>query len=184
MEQEKQQEKNIRIAIVSDTHDHWPVVLDSIRQCIHDEGKIDYLMFLGDYAADGRQLEQALKIPAYVVRGNCDGFSGEQEEQLIELGGWSFFICHGHRYDVKRNLQNIYYRGMELGVDFVLYGHTHQAEYQEEDAEKGQITLINPGAVDNLHLRFDAASWGLLTLSEKKSENFFKKYEKRACQTL
>lgn len=169
----------MRIAIVSDTHGNWQVAAEAIRETIRKEGAIDCLMFLGDYAGDGRQLEKALQIPAYIVRGNCDGFCDETEEQVIELGEWRFLICHGHRYQVKQTLQHMYYRGLELQVDFVLYGHTHQAVYEEDD-----VTLINPGAVSDMNLRFDTASWGLLTLSEKKSENFFRKYEKRACQNL
>ncbi len=164
----------MRIAIVSDTHGNWPLVAEAIRA----EGKIDYLMFLGDYASDGRQLEKALQIPAFVVRGNCDDVFEEPEEQCIELGEWRFLICHGHRYQVKQTLQSIYYHGLEQQVDFVLYGHTHQAFYGEE----GDITLINPGAIDKRKLLSDTASWGLLTVSDKKSENIFKKYEKKTCQ--
>ena len=113
------------------------------------------------------------------MRGNCDGFSNEAEEQVFELGGWRFFICHGHRYQVKSTYQPVYYRGLELGADFVLFGHTHQAMYEE-----GDVTLINPGSVSSFNLRFDSASWGLLTLSEKKSENFLRKYEKKTCQNI
>ena len=165
----------MKIVIVSDTHGNWPVAAEAIRA----EGSIDYLIFLGDYASDGRQLEKALQVPSFIVRGNCDTFSDELEEQLIELGEWRFFICHGHRYNVKQTLQPLYYRGLELQADFVLYGHTHQAVYEE-----GEVTLINPGAVCGVNLRMDNASWGLLTLSEKKSENIFRKYEKKTCQNL
>lgn len=171
--------KQLRIAIVSDTHDNWKVALESIKENIRAEGAIDYLVMLGDYASDGRMLEKELEIPAYIVRGNCDGFSGEAEEQVFELGGWRFFICHGHRYQVKSTYQSVYYRGQELAADFVLFGHTHQAMYEE-----GEVTLINPGAVSDWNLRFNSASWGLLTLSEKKSEKFFRKYEKKTCQNI
>ena len=42
----------MRLAIVSDTHDNWPLVVDAIKA----EGNIDYLIFLGDYVSDGRQM--------------------------------------------------------------------------------------------------------------------------------
>ena len=38
----------MRLAIVSDTHDNWPLVVDAIKA----EGNIDYLIFLGDYVSD------------------------------------------------------------------------------------------------------------------------------------
>ncbi len=102
---------------------------------------------------------------------------------LIELGEWRFLLSHGHRYKVKHDLQTIYYRGLETDVDFVLYGHTHQAIEQVEHLNNKDLVLINPGAADDMSLRFNRASWGLLTLPEKKSENFLRKYEKKACQT-
>lgn len=163
----------MKLAIVSDTHGNWPLVRDAIRR----EADVDYLLFLGDHASDGRQLQQALGIPAFIVRGNCDACEDAPEEQLVELGGWKLLICHGHRYHVKQNLQSIYYRGLEAGADIVLFGHTHQAIY-----EAGAVTLINPGSVSSRNLALDTASWGLLTLSDKKEENFFIKYEKKACQ--
>ncbi len=175
-----EQEKQFRIALVSDMHGNWQVMAEAMKQNISAEGPIDYIMCMGDYASDGRQLERELGVSAYVVHGNCDALSNELEEQIVELGEWKFLICHGHRYNVKKNLQAIYYRGLELNVDFVLYGHTHQAVYEENDA----VTLINPGAAEDWNLRFNTASWGLLTLPEKKSEKFLRKYEKKACQTL
>ena len=60
----------MRLAIVSDTHDNWPLVVDAIKA----EGNIDYLIFLGDYVSDGRQMEKALQIPTFLVRGNCDSY--------------------------------------------------------------------------------------------------------------
>lgn len=165
----------MRLAIVSDTHGNWPLA----AQAISKAGAVDYLCFLGDHASDGCQLAKVLQVPAFIVRGNCDASDEGPEEQLIELGGWRLLLCHGHRYGVKQGLQKLYARGTELQVDFVLFGHTHQAVYQE-----GNVILINPGAVAALQLLQDTASWGLLTLSDKKDENFFKKYEKKACQML
>ncbi len=61
--EQKQEQKQMRIAIVSDMHGNWPVVAESIKQNIKAEGTIDYLMCLGDYAADGRQLEKHCRSP-------------------------------------------------------------------------------------------------------------------------
>lgn len=165
----------MKIAVVSDTHGNWLPV----KEAIEAAGGVDYLMFLGDYASDGRQLEEHLQIPAYIVRGNCDEFADEPEEQLVELNGWRFLLCHGHRYQVKHNLQQLYFRGLEQQADFVLFGHTHQFLYEE-----GEVTLLNPGSASQFNIALNADSWVLLTLSGKKDEKFFKKYEKKACQTF
>ncbi len=154
----------MRLAIVSDTHGNWPLAARAIKQ----EGELDALIFLGDHASDGQQLAKALQLPVYLVRGNCDSADQGPEEQLVELGGWRLLLCHGHRYGVKQGLQRLYYRGLEQQVDFVLFGHTHQAV-----CEEGDVTLINPGSVSELNVLRDTASWGLLTLSDKKDENFF-----------
>lgn len=163
-----------KIAIVSDTHGNWKRAVEEIQK----ELGITHFVFLGDYARDGEAIAEALEIPAYIVRGNCDNMSDGLAEQNISLGEWKIFICHGDRYGVKSGLQNIYYRGEELGADFVLYGHTHISVY-----EPGNVTLINPGSLSERNFLMKNASWGILTLSAEKNENFFVKYEKKTCQT-
>ena len=167
-------EEPFKLAIVSDTHGNWRMTADQIKK----EQGISHLIFLGDYAEDGERLADVLQLPAFVVRGNCDAPYDGTEEQIVSLGSWRLLICHGHQYQVKQNLQNIYYRGLELGVDYVLYGHTHIAVY-----EPGDVTLINPGSMSNANVRMGNASWGVLALPVEKNENFFGKYEKKTCQT-
>lgn len=163
----------MKIAVVSDTHGNWQLIEKALQ-----EEPVDYLMFLGDNAEDGRQLERSLGIPAFIVQGNCDYSDPAPVERMVELGGWQFLLCHGHSCFVKENLTWLWAEARDRKVDFALYGHTHQAFYEERDG----ITVINPGAVSMLDLVIGTASWGLLTLSDKKDENFFKKYEKKACQ--
>ena len=168
------QSARYKIAIVSDTHGNWQQAVQEIQQ----EQGVTHLVFLGEYAKDGEAIGQTLGIPAYIVRGNCDNVGDGPEEQVIALGDWRILICHGHRYQVKQTLQTIYYRGLELGVDYVLYGHTHIAVH-----EVGEVTLINPGSMSTGNLLMKNASWGLLTLPAEKNEIFFGKYEKKTCQT-
>ena len=97
----------------------------------------------------------------------------------VELGGWRLLLCHGHFYSVKETLEELYVHGVEEQVDFVLFGHTHQAYYRE-----GEVVMINPGSVSKFNLMLNDASWGLLTLSKEKDEKNFIKYEKKTCQML
>lgn len=169
-----EQSAQYKIAIVSDTHGNWKRVAEEIQQ----EQEVTHFIFLGDYAKDGDAIAQALGIPAYIVRGNCDNSTDGVEEQIVALGDWRIFICHGHRYQVKQTLQHLYYRALELGVDYVLYGHTHIAVH-----EPGNVVCINPGSMSEGNILMKNASWGLLTLPAEKKENFFGKYEKKTCQT-
>lgn len=166
-----------KIAIVSDTHGNWERTLEELQK----EDSLTHFVFLGDYARDGERIAESLGVPSYIVRGNCDNVSDGVEEQIIRLGDWRILICHGHRYQVKQTLQKIYYRGLELTVDAVLYGHTHIAVY-----EPGELTLINPGSMSDGNLLMKNASWGLLTLPlkkpEEKNEKNLLKYEKKTCQ--
>ena len=164
----------MRAAIVSDTHGNWEKIAEEIKK-----ENVDCLFFLGDHARDGKKMESFLKIPAYIVRGNCDRIEDGDAEQIVELGGWKIFLCHGHHYHVKEQLQTLFYRGLELGVDIILYGHTHRAYYEETDG----LTIINPGSVSRENMYLGDASWGILTLSENKFEKNLKKYEKRGCKT-
>ena len=45
----------MKLAVVSDTHGNWPFVAQAVRQ----DGTVDYLIFLGDHASDGKQLAKA-----------------------------------------------------------------------------------------------------------------------------
>ena len=145
----------MKIAVVSDTHGNWQLIEKALR-----EEPVDYLMFLGDNAEDGRQLERSLGIPAFIVQGNCDYSDPAPVEQMVELGGWQFLLCHGHSCFVKENLTWLWAEARDRKVDFALYGHTHQAFYEERDG----ITVINPGAVSMLDLVIGTASWGAFDL--------------------
>ena len=170
--------EQFKVAIVSDTHGNWKNTAALIEQETKTQGGITHLVFLGDHAKDGVALAEYLQVPAYIVRGNCDATEDGVEEQIVALGDWRLLICHGHRYQVKQTLQNLYYRGLELGVDYALFGHTHIAIY-----EVGDVILINPGSMCERNMACNSASWGLLTLPVEKNEKNLGKYEKNTCQT-
>ena len=54
------------------------------------------------------------------------------KEGIIEVNRRKIFFTHGDLYGVKSSINNIYYRGRELGVDVVLFGHTHQQIIEEK----------------------------------------------------
>lgn len=115
----------------------------------------DYLIHLGDYAADASALHEIFpRIPLSTVKGNCDFHSDEPTEVVLTLGGAKLFVTHGHRYGVKMELLRLFYATRECGAQVALFGHTHFQTFLEEDG----LMLINPGSIH------DAAEYALLEI--------------------
>lgn len=128
----------MRLLIISDTHGN----INSILRDIKDK-KPDRILHLGDYVEDGIKLGEKLNIPTTIVRGNGDFLSKDfNYDEVIEIGGKKFFLTHGHKYNVNFNLNNIFYKGKEVGADYILFGHTHIPIIETID----NITIMNPGS--------------------------------------
>ena len=146
----------MRIAVAGDSHGRIEMVARSLQNA-----KPDYLFFTGDYYSDGKKLARWLDIDWCGVMGNCDyGRKGKQEQQ-VTMAGRTFYLVHGHQYGVKRSLNSLFYRGQELGVNLVLFGHTHV-----HLCEKIAGTwFINPGSASLPRLG-GAGSYALIDLDE------------------
>lgn len=126
------------IIIISDTHGRLPKSYGfwEILQ------NADLIIHLGDGYNDIRTLQEAFKDKFVYVYGNCDGATSPSE-QLLDVEDAKIFVTHGHNYKVKSNLLDLHMRGLELGADCCLYGHTHR----EKIDDFGNIKLINPGSL-------------------------------------
>ena len=60
-----------------------------------------------------------------------------------EVNGVRFFITHGHLYNVKMTLMNLYYKAKEVGARIVCFGHSHIAGCEQID----DVLFINPGSI-------------------------------------
>lgn len=127
----------MRIAIVADTHGR----IDAIQEQLEKE-EPQMLFFAGDYLSDARRLSQHLGIGVEAVLGNCDRSSSGEWERQILVEGHRFYLVHGHQYRVKSSLNTIFYRGQELGVEAIVFGHTHIPCCQQV----GGTWLLNPGS--------------------------------------
>ena len=125
----------MKIVVISDSHGNS----DGIDK-IFKEIDFDYLFFLGDGLRDLGSYINLQNV--YAVCGNCDFFSVEPNEREFMLDSHKFFITHGNAYGVKYSLHSIINEGKNRGVDFVLFGHTHNKYVEEVDG----IKLVNPGA--------------------------------------
>lgn len=129
----------MRIAVISDTHRDSRYI-EAAKKYIKNT---DILIHLGDNIDDVKELTEGYKGEVYVVKGNCDYTNSYPSEQIINVEGKKIFFTHGHNYGVKMSLNNIFYKGKEVGADIVLFGHTHIALIEEEDG----IILMNPGSI-------------------------------------
>ncbi len=129
----------MKILVVSDTHGS----INNIIKAIKDNYYPDRLIHLGDYVEDGIRLGEALNISTTIVRGNGDYYTDDYNyEDIIEINGKKLFLTHGHKYMVHYDINNLFYRGQELGVDYVLFGHTHVPIIEREN----NMIIMNPGS--------------------------------------
>lgn len=126
------------IAVVSDTHGSTHAI-KLVEKAI---ANADVLIHLGDNISDLKYIKEGFDGKVYGVSGNCDFTTEYPIEQIVEIENKRLFITHGHKYGVKYDISTIFYKGKELGVDAVIFGHTHvKVIDQEED-----MWIINPGS--------------------------------------
>ena len=134
----------MKILVVSDSHG----VLKNLRQAVERE-QPDRIFNLWDLVSDAQRLSCAApEIPLEAVVGNCDGWTRGAGSLLLEVEGVSFFLTHGHRYQVKSGLSLLTQAGREAGADVVCFGHTHQALCRRWP--DGTL-VVNPGSVGGIH---------------------------------
>ncbi|MDR3596584.1 metallophosphoesterase [Clostridium sp.] len=144
------------IAVVSDTH-RMGKYINLAKEVVK---QADILIHLGDNIEDVEVLERGFGGKVYAVAGNCDYSSKYPKEGIIEVNGKKIFFTHGDLYGVKSSMNNIYYRGRELSVDIVLFGHTHQQMIEKEQG----IIFMNPGSISLP--RFKGRCVGFINIDE------------------
>ena len=143
-----------RILVFSDSHGY----LDYMRRVLKEE-KPDMVIHLGDCVRDVYQLKTEFPdIPIENVKGNCDLSVTEPAEKILLVEDKKVMICHGHAYNVKSGYLTIEYAAKEKGVDAVLFGHTHQAFYNNHNG----VVMLNPGSIGFAIIQ--PASYGWLTV--------------------
>ncbi len=126
---------NVRIGVFSDTHGDT----SCIKPYKSVLGKLDAIFHLGDFCRDAESISRLFNCPFYAVRGNCDSFSSEPQEQVIELGGKRFLLTHGHKYWSEYELCE---SAVKNCCDAVFYGHSHTPSLRAQ----GRILICNPGS--------------------------------------
>jgi len=132
-------EANVRLLILSDSHN----AAGNFIWAIENEPRAEKIIFLGDGLSDAAEASDETGRSIICVRGNCDFFSREPDEDIITAGGTKIFLTHGHLYSVKHSLSQLTARARGLGANIALFGHTHSPLIDYDDG----LYLFNPGSL-------------------------------------
>lgn len=111
----------MRILIISDTHGYTDNVIDYVES----NKKPDMIFHLGDYVRDGVKIGNIFDIPIKIVRGNGDYMEEDfNYDEIVKIKDKKILLTHGHKYNISYSIDRLFYRGKELGVDYILFGHT------------------------------------------------------------
>lgn len=135
---------NMKILVFSDSHGRLGQMIEAI-----EAEQPQRIFFLGDNYRDGESIAELYpKLPIDMVQGNCDFYAGP-DELLVEAGGVSFFLTHGHKYHAKSGTELLVSAGRRRGAAVVCFGHTHIPLNELEES----VWLLNPGTAGGVHNR-------------------------------
>jgi len=135
----------MRIAVIADTHDRYPA---SLPERIEDA---DEIWHLGDVCAPTTLVEfEQLERPLFVVRGNCDSYSGWPLSLDLERGGTRFHLTHSPPRRAPGRAQ------------IILHGHTH---VPRDEVDSWGVRWLNPGCITRPN-RGAPASFAWLTVEK------------------
>jgi len=130
----------VRVCLVSDTHRFRHELFIAVKAV----QPVAAVLHAGDEATDAAWLAERIQCPVYGVSGNWDTptelYPGER---VLELSGVPIYLTHGHQLHVKDGLEALADRARALGVNVVIFGHTHAAMAVQRD----DIVFINPGSL-------------------------------------
>lgn len=147
-----------RILLVSDNHGHMGEMMELAEKV----GHVDYVLHMGDNEGTADRIRSLFDCPVVLVNGNCDHWSMEQDEEILDIEGHRIFMCHGHHQGVNWDLSGMESAAHEYGCDIALYGHTHvpKINYLPD------MMIINPGSISKPRQDGRKCSFALLELVE------------------
>ncbi len=129
----------MRVLVISDTHGRHK----NLQQVFAKEAQPDLVIHLGDIEGCEEIIEHLAGCPVEIVSGNCDFFSAQSQEKILEIGRSKVMITHGHYYNVNAGSEDLKQEARGRGCDIVMFGHTHRPVI---DCDR-DITAINPGSI-------------------------------------
>jgi len=123
----------MKILLVSDTHGETELLL-KLSKKYQDYTKIH----LGDRGFDKSLLDE---LGFIYVDGNCD--YGHNKDKILNIENNKIFITHGDLYNVKYDMNKLYYKALSENANYVFFGHTHF----QINIREANINFINPGSL-------------------------------------
>ncbi len=150
------------VGVVSDTHhgDKTKYVPPILFERFEGEG-VDLILHAGDVTSKELFNRLGKVAPLIVVRGNADHLLFPEEE-IINIEGLKVGMVHGHQF-LGLNAQMLSYKALEMGVDILIFGHTHRYFYEDRIFHGKRIILLNPGSPT--FPRMGSASFALMEIS-------------------
>ena len=135
--------KDIRkILVVSDSHGDSRNLLKVIKKL---NGHMDLMIHLGDIESSPKLIEDKVKCPLVIVRGNCDYGMTLPDNRIVRLKHHTIFCEHGRYYSGEYSLESMQNTALMNDADIIMVGHTHMP-YLNIDEEKN-VTVVNPGSI-------------------------------------
>ncbi len=148
-----------KLLVLSDSHGD----ILSLNRIVEVEKPVGGVFYLGDGLSDFYEvLESNDEITTFTVAGNNDFYAFEPLEALAVFEKVIIFYTHGHKQQVKYNLDNLERDAKNHNADIALFGHTHKRYNQEKDG----VLYFNPGTCGRNYL--DETSYGVITLDKGK----------------
>jgi len=158
--------ESMKILVFSDIHNKTGILVKLVNKI-----NPDYIFFLGDgvdVVLD--ELGSTYEEKLFTVKGNSDILVKIPLTKQIVLENTKFFLTHGHKYNVKRSLVELYELAREENVNVVCFGHTHRAfcEYIND------ILFFNPGTIGSI--RSEENTYGILEINDQKITQKIEKF--------
>ncbi|WP_048148219.1 metallophosphoesterase family protein [Palaeococcus ferrophilus] len=132
----------MRVGILSDTHVPDAYVHPYVLETLEERG-VELILHAGDITS----LEFLTRLreiaPVKAVRGNADRMS-LPDELVVEVEGLKVGLIHGHRLPLDS--QSLTYKALDMGVELLVFGHTHRFFYGEFEFHGEKVKLLNPGS--------------------------------------
>lgn len=147
----------MKILVFSDSHGD----ADTMYRAVITENP-DTVIHLGDHLNDGMELQAMFPgLTIRLVRGNTDFQSGS-DEIFLEISNHKIYAVHGHLYNVKSGLGDMYMKGADTGADVILFGHTHIPFLEQ----KNGVWFMNPGRIGKKRHVNNLTTYGVITITE------------------